>query len=90
MLKALVVLLWPAGIAVILTVTALVAKRSVRRYPLTTASMNGHHGGDLVVGVRAVRSSIVGMLLIADFRAWRADRAHGAEHRQTDLLLDDS
>jgi hypothetical protein len=64
MLKALVVLLWPAGIAVILTVTALVAKRSVRRYPLTTASMNGHHGGDLVVGVRAVRSSIVGMLLI--------------------------
>ena len=31
MLKALVALLWPGGIAVILAVTALVAKRPVRR-----------------------------------------------------------
>ena len=26
--------------------------------------MNGHHGGDLLVGMRAARSSIIGMLLI--------------------------
>jgi len=64
MLKALVVLLWPAGIAVILAVTALAAKRPVRRSPPATAPMNGHHGGDLLVGVRAARSSIIGMLLI--------------------------
>jgi membrane-associated phospholipid phosphatase len=63
-LNALVVLLWPVGIAVILTVTALVAKRSVRRSPPATAPMNGHHGGELLVGVRAARSSIIGMLLI--------------------------
>ena len=64
MLKTLVVLLWPAGIAVILAVTALVTKRSGRRSPPATAPMNGHQGGDLQVGVRAARSSIIGMLLI--------------------------
>ena len=64
MLSALVVLLWPAGIAVILAVTALVAKRSGRSSPPATAPMNGHHGGDLLIAVRAAWSSIVGMLLI--------------------------
>jgi membrane-associated phospholipid phosphatase len=62
--NALVVLLWPVGIAAILAVTALLAKRSGRSSPPATASMNGHHGGDLLVGVRAARSSIIGMLLI--------------------------
>lgn len=64
MLKILVVLLWPAGIAVILAVTALVAKRSAQRSPVATAPMNGHHGSDPSVGLRATRSSIVGLLLI--------------------------
>ena len=64
MLKALVVLLWPVGIAVILAMTALVAKRSGQSSPSATAPMNGHHGGDLLVGVRAAQSSIIGMLLI--------------------------
>ena len=64
MLQALVVLLWPVGIVVILALTALVAKRSGRRSPPATAPMNGHHGGDLLVGMRAARSSIIGMLLI--------------------------
>jgi membrane-associated phospholipid phosphatase len=63
-LSALVVLLWPVGIAVILTATALVAKRSGRRSPPATARMNGHHSGELLVGERAARSSIIGMLLI--------------------------
>jgi membrane-associated phospholipid phosphatase len=63
MLKALVVLLWPVGIVVILAVTALAAKRSIRRSPVATASMNGHQGSDQVV-LRATRSSIVGLLLI--------------------------
>ena len=64
MLKALVVLLWPVGIAVILTVTALVAKRSGRSSAPATTPMNGHHDGDLLVAVRAAPSSIIGMLLI--------------------------
>ena len=64
MLQALVVLLWPVGIAVILALTALVAKRSGQSSPPATAPMNGHHGGDLLVGMRAARSSIIGMLLI--------------------------
>jgi membrane-associated phospholipid phosphatase len=63
MLKELVVLLWPAGIVVILAVTALAARRSSQRAPVATASMNGHHGSD-PVGLRATRSSIVGLLLI--------------------------
>jgi hypothetical protein len=50
MLKALVVLLWPAGRAVILAATALVGKRPVRRFPSATAPMSGRHGGDLLVG----------------------------------------
>ena len=64
MLNALVVLLWPVGIAAILAVTALVAKRSGRSSPPATASMNGRHAGDLLVAVRAARASIIGMLLI--------------------------
>jgi membrane-associated phospholipid phosphatase len=63
MLKELVVLLWPVGIVVILAVTALAARRSSQRAPVATASMNGHHGSD-PVGLRATRSSIVGLLLI--------------------------
>jgi len=64
MLKALVVLLWPAGIVAILAVTALAAKRSVQRSPVATAHMNGHHDSDPSVSLRATRSSIVGLLLI--------------------------
>jgi len=63
MLKTLIVVLWPVGIVVILAVTALAAKRSIQRSPVVTASMNGHHGSD-PVGLRATRSSIVGLLLI--------------------------
>jgi len=64
MLKALVVLLWPAGIAAILAVTALAAKRSARRSPVATAPVNGHQGNDPPVSLRATRSSIIGLLLI--------------------------
>jgi len=64
MLKVLVVLLWPVGIAVILAVTALAAHRSARRSPVATAAMNGHHGQDPEVSSRATRSSIIGLLLI--------------------------
>jgi len=64
MLKALVVLVWPVGIIVILAVTALAANRSVHRSPVATAPMNGHHGSDPSVSLRATRSSIVGLLLI--------------------------
>ena len=64
MLKALVVLLWPVGIAAILAVTALVAKRSARRSSVTTAPMNGHQGNDPAVNLRTTRSSIIGLLLI--------------------------
>ena len=64
MFSALVILLWPAGIAAILAVTALVAKRSGQSSPPATDPMNGHHSGELLVAVRAARSSIIGMLLI--------------------------
>ena len=64
MLKALVVLVWPAGIAVILVLTALAAKRSIQRSAVATAPMNGHHGSEPSVSLRATRSSIVGLLLI--------------------------
>jgi membrane-associated phospholipid phosphatase len=64
MFKVLVVLLWPAGIAVILAVTALLVKRSARSAPPPTAPMNGHNGADPAVSSRTVRSSIVGLLLI--------------------------
>src|ERR1700677_59593 len=64
MLKALVVLVWPVGIAVLLALTALAARRSARRAPVATAAMNGHHGHAPTVLLRAPRSSIVGLLLI--------------------------
>ena len=75
MLKALVVLLWPAGLAAILIGTALLARRLAGRASppaappaappdSSLAAMNGHGGGDVAVAQRGARSSIVGMLLI--------------------------
>ncbi len=64
MLKALAVLLWPVGIAVILAVTALVARRSNDSVLPATAPMNGHNGRDPAVGSRSTGSSIIGLLLI--------------------------
>ncbi len=64
MLKALAILLWPVGVAVILMGTALLAKRLAARPAPSPAAMNGHGGDDTVVAPRAARSSIVGMLLI--------------------------
>jgi membrane-associated phospholipid phosphatase len=64
MLKILVVLLWPAGIAAILAVTALAANRPARRAPVAAAATNGRHGSDPAVSVRATRSSVIGLLLI--------------------------
>jgi len=63
MLKALIVLVWPVGIAVILAVTALAVKRAARRPVPVATSANGHHAVE-APGARSVRSSIVGMLLI--------------------------
>ena len=63
MLKALVVLLWPAGIAAILVGAALLARRRAGRVSPSPAAMKGHRG-DVAVNRRAARSSIVGMLLI--------------------------
>jgi membrane-associated phospholipid phosphatase len=45
-------------------VTALIAKRSARRAPVAAGPLNGHYGGDLQAGVRAARSSVIGLLLI--------------------------
>ena len=64
MLKILMVFLWPLGLAVILAMTALMAKRSARRPEPHIASLNGHHAVDTSVGARSARSSIIGMLLI--------------------------
>ena len=64
MLKALAILLWPVGVAVILMGTALLAKRLAARPAPSPAAMNGHGGDNPVVAPRAARSSIVGMLLI--------------------------
>lgn len=64
MMEALAVLLWPVGIAAILAVTALLAKRSGGPAAPATAPMNGHHGSDLAVSPRSARSSIIGLLLI--------------------------
>jgi membrane-associated phospholipid phosphatase len=64
MLKALVVLLWPVGIAAILAMTALLARRSARRRPVGTVLMNGHQGNDPAVSLRSTPSSIIGLLLI--------------------------
>ena len=64
MIKALLILLWPAGIAAILAVTALLANRPVRSPPPVPAAMNGHNGTDASVSPRSVQSSIIGLLLI--------------------------
>src|ERR1700727_1289487 len=45
MLKLLVVLVWPVGIAAILAVTALAAMRSARRSPVATAAMPARRAG---------------------------------------------
>jgi membrane-associated phospholipid phosphatase len=62
MVKALVVLVWPVGIGAILMLTALAVPRWARDRSPATAPLNGH--GDTLAALRAVRSSIVGMLLI--------------------------
>ncbi|HET9969255.1 MAG TPA: hypothetical protein VFQ68_13555 [Streptosporangiaceae bacterium] len=62
MFKALVVLVWPAGVGAIFLLTALAVKRWARDRPLATAPLNGH--GDTLATLRTARSSIVGMLLI--------------------------
>jgi membrane-associated phospholipid phosphatase len=64
MLKIVVVLLWPVGLAAILGVTALLARRPARHPKPNTAPLNGHHAADTGVGTRSTRSSIIGMLLI--------------------------
>ncbi len=64
MLKVLIVLLWPAGIAAILAVTSLLANRLGHPASRAIASMNGHDGSTPVVGPRSARSSIIGLLLI--------------------------
>jgi PAP2 superfamily len=62
--KILVVLLWPVGIAVILVVTGLLARRAGRASAPVTGPRNETGGRDTVVALRAARSSIIGMLLI--------------------------
>jgi hypothetical protein len=64
MIKALVILLWPTGIAAILAATALLANRSVPSPPPVPSTMNGHNGTDPTVGPRSARSSVIGLLLI--------------------------
>jgi membrane-associated phospholipid phosphatase len=64
MIKALLILLWPAGIAAILAMTALLANRVVQSPPPVPAAMNGHNGTDASVGPRSMQSSIIGLLLI--------------------------
>jgi membrane-associated phospholipid phosphatase len=66
MIKVLVILVWPAGIAAILAVTALLAKRPDLPASPATAPMNGHGGSESAVTVnpRSARSSITGLLLI--------------------------
>ncbi len=62
MFKALVVLLWPAGLVAIAVLTAISVKRWARDRSPVTAPMNGH--GTTLASRRAARSSIIGMLLI--------------------------
>ncbi len=62
MLKIFVVLLWPVGIAAILALTALLARRADSR-SATAAAPNGR-GGDTPVSSRTAPASIIGLLLI--------------------------
>jgi membrane-associated phospholipid phosphatase len=64
MIKALLILVWPAGIAAILALTMLVVRRLGSPAPPVTVPVNGHGNGDPVVKPRAARSSIIGLLLI--------------------------
>lgn len=64
MIKALVVLIWPAGIAAILGCTALLARRSPRQGPTAPAHLNGHGGSHAALDTRATHASVIGLLLI--------------------------
>jgi membrane-associated phospholipid phosphatase len=72
MLKTLIVLVWPIGIAALLVLSALLARRlgpRPERAPasanrLATASVNGQYGSDAGISPRSAWSSVVGMLLI--------------------------
>lgn len=63
MLQAFVVLLWPVGVAAILVITALLARRPAYQEGERVAAASGYDN-DVVVALRAAGSSIVGMLLI--------------------------
>jgi membrane-associated phospholipid phosphatase len=64
MFKALAVLLWPVGIAAILVVTALLARRSSRESVPVNGQQRKATGNDVTIGLRTARSSVIGMLLI--------------------------
>ena len=63
MFKILVVLLWPIGIAAILLLAGLLARRQRRAAP-AHGPATGTPGSDAIAALRGARSSIVGMLLM--------------------------
>jgi membrane-associated phospholipid phosphatase len=63
-MKILVVLLWPAGVAVILAVAGLLARRAGRASASAADLRYEPVGRDSVVALRAARSSVIGTLLI--------------------------
>jgi membrane-associated phospholipid phosphatase len=63
-LKILVALLWPVGIVAILAATAMLARRAGRTSPQASGPQSEAGGINSIVGLRAARSSITGMLLI--------------------------
>jgi membrane-associated phospholipid phosphatase len=68
-MKVVLILLWPAGIAAILALTALMARGARSPAPPATTGMgrtrmNGYLVDGPVVGPRSARSSIIGLLLI--------------------------
>ena len=64
MFKALVVLLWPAGIIAILAVTALLVRSRGREPVPATRQRHETTGNSVAVELRTARSSVIGMLLI--------------------------
>ncbi len=64
MFKALVVLLWPAGIIAILAVTALLVRRRGQEPVPATRERHETSGNSVAVELRTARSSVIGMLLI--------------------------